>query len=227
MSLNITPLRTVQVRYPPTNINDARDFAILKGGSNFSIRTGTTQSWSTTNTTFSLPPANPETIYDRRMWLKQPVTITFTGTCSTGENLLKEGCDAFRAYPLSTCMNNISLTINNTTNQMNMKDGIQAFMRYHNPGCKRQIEYSQTPSMLDNTQNYADGFGSNRNPLGGFIDDSFDYARGSFPYDSVAQIPSVNPATPTTSVVTATLTEPLFISPCLFGDDTGPGLIGV
>ncbi len=123
-------------------------------------------------------------------------------------------------------MNNISLKINSTQNQISLKDGIHALMHYHNPGCLRQIEYSMTPCMADNNQNYSDGLGSNRNPLGLFTDDSYDYARGSFPYDSVVQTPSTSNINPTTSVVNATLTEPIFISPLLFGNDDGPGLIG-
>ena len=63
-------------------------------------------------------------------------------------------------------MNNISLKINNTQNQISLKDGIHALMHYHNSGCLRQIEYNMTPYMADNNQNYFDGFGSNRNLLG-------------------------------------------------------------
>ena len=226
MSLNVNPLKISAVRYPPTDINEYREYSILKGGSNFAIRVGTTTSFSNVNATFSLPPANPETIYDRHVYLKQPVTLTFNGTCPSGTNLLLDQRDAFRAFPLSSCMSNLAVKINNTQNSVVLKDGIHAFMRYHNGDESRQIDYSMTPTMLDNVQNYSDGALSNRNVLGQYKTDSFDFSRGAFPYSSVVQTPA-DASGNATSVVSATLTEPLFLSPLLFGRDQGPGLVGI
>lgn len=226
MSLNLTPLSTYVVRYPPTDINSMRNFAILKGGSNVSIRIGSTTSYSNTNVTFSLPPANPETIYDRMMWIRYPVRLTFTGTAPVGENLLLNFHDAFRAFPLSSVMNNMNLKINNTANSLNVSDFIHGGLRYYNDPELRQIIYSQCPSMLDNYQQYDDAVGSNRSPLGSYADDSFDLARGGFPYDAVTQT-AADGAGNATTVIDATIVEPIFISPLLFGCDEGPGLIGI
>ena len=230
MSLNLTPLQTYTVRYPPTDINSHREFGILKGGSNVAIRIGTTTSFSNSNVTFSLPPANPDTIYDRRMYIKYSVVFTFTGTAPAAPNgnLLVPGCDALRAFPLSSVMSNVTLKINNTSNSINLKDGIQAFLRYHNYGNMRQIEYSAAPSMLDFFQQYSDGFNTNRNSLAQYGDDSFDYSRGGFTYDSILQTPNLlGVPGPASTVIHATITEPIWVSPLLFGSDQGPGLIGI
>ncbi len=164
------------------------------------------------------------------MLLVQPVTITFTGLTNVSggnTNLLVRGADAFRAFPLTTCMNNMNLTINNTQSNVTLKDFIQAAMRFHTPGCLLQTEYSMTPCTLDCYQNYSDGYGSNRNPLCNYADNSYLYGRASFPFDSIVQTQSANTTTPTTSVITATLAEEIFVPPCLFGGETGHGLIGV
>lgn len=226
MSLNLTPLNTFVVRYPPTDINSKREFAILKGGSNVSIKIGTTSSYSNTNATFSLPPASPQTIYDRTIWMKFPVRTTFTGTAPVGEYLLLNFRDAFRAFPLSSCISSMTLKINNNAMSLSLSDFIHGGLRYYNNGDMRQICYSQCPSMLDTYQQYSDAVGSNRSPLGGYGDDSFDYSRGSFSLDAITQTAADGSGNATT-VIDATIVEPVFISPLLFGNDSGPGLIGV
>lgn len=230
MSTNIVALQTAQVRFPPTNINSERVYTVLKGAEFVAFRQGTTNSYSNANANFIIPPPSNNFIYDLRIWLRQPVTLTFTGLTNvsgSGTNLLIEGADGFRAFPLTTNMSNMQLQINNTTNNIVLKDFIQAALRYHTCADLLQTEYSMTPCALDCYQSYSQGFGSNRNPLGSFSDNCYIYGRGSFPYTSVVQTPSTSPTVATTSVVTATLVEPIFIPPCYFGKQNGPGIIGV
>ncbi len=78
-----------------------------------------------------------EMIYTRKIYLKAPVQVTFTGICPIGTNLLLPRSDVFQEFPLSSIMNNISLKLNNTQNQISLKDGIHALMHYHNSGCLR------------------------------------------------------------------------------------------
>ncbi len=67
MSTNILPLQTVQVRFPPTNINSERVYTVLKGSEFVAFRQGTTNSYSNANANFIIPPPSNNFIYDLRI----------------------------------------------------------------------------------------------------------------------------------------------------------------
>lgn len=223
MSLNVVPIQTVAVTVPVLDINDRREYAIMKGGNYVQYKQYTSTSYSNNSFQFSCPPPSEKIIVNRKIKLNVPVTLTFTGTVDGTiiTTLLNPGADAPRAYPISTNLNTLSVTINNSTVNINMSDVIQPLLRYNNPECLREYEYGTTPSEMDQTQSYADLYGSVRNPLGLYEDSSDGTThRGAFPFTIVSN-------TGTSAVVTMDLAEYIYLSPFLFGHGDHAGFYGV
>jgi hypothetical protein len=219
MSLAINPVSSVAVLDPVTNINSKRQYVILKGGDRVTYRPVLSTSFSSNSAQFTAPPPSPGIIVDRKVLLRAPVKVTFAGT-TTGGNLLQTNHNAFRAFPLSSIMNTLSATLNNTTASINMSDVIHPLLRYNTGMNIRDREYSVTPSMLDQYQNYSSGVATNRNPLGGYGDIYPESGRAGFEYTEVTN-------TPTSAVIEATLSEFLYLSPFVFGHGDKPGFIGI
>lgn len=223
MSFSLNPMKTVRVIDPRLNFYDEREYGILTGGSQISWKPYTSTSFSNTSFNFSCPPPNPGICIDPRVYVNVPVRIDFTGTNpNVGANLLQDNFDSFRAFPLSSVIQTLTVRINNSAASINLADVIHALTRYNTPHKIREFDYSLTPCMLDYFQSYTTGQGSVRNPLSSFRDNSWETTRGSFPYVYVLN-------TPTAATISANLTEPLFLSPLLFGKGASDrnGFIGV
>lgn len=220
MSLALNPIQTVRVVDPVLKFNEHRDYAILTGGAQTSWKPVISTSYSNSSAQFTAPPPSPKIAIDRNMLIKYPVTLQFTGTAPVGQNLLQTGYDAFRAYPIANITNTLTVTINNTSVSINMSDVINPLLKYHTPECLRDSEYSLTPTMNDQYQNYQDGVNTSRNPLAAYGDNTHEMARGSVVYSQFVN-------TNTSATVSAILTEPIFLSPFVFGKGQQPGFIGV
>jgi len=224
MSININRTANVKILDPRTDVNEKQYFAILKGGKQVNMREIPSTTFSNSSAQFSNPPPSPQIFFSRRVMLKQPVTITFSGDSNdANRNLLQSGADAFRAFPLASVMNTLDVSINGVSTSLNVNDLIKPLLLYHNNARNLgQRENSLSPSYMDQTQSYADLDGSIRNPLASFFDSNAGayMGRGGFPYDSFSN-------TPTGAVLTATLTEELFISPLIFGGAEGSSFLGV
>lgn len=223
MSLAIKKVKPVRVYDPIIDLNERAYYGILQSGNRHTYKTFVSTSYSNNSAVFSAPPPNQRIITDRLIYLKQPVNITFTGT-SGGDSLLLSGCDAFRSYPLASVMETLEININDVSLSINMGDVIKPLLHYHN-NCRNLGERMQslTPTQLDCSQTYSPLFQSNRNPLAAWIDgiEGTQTGRGAFPMEVVSN-------TDTAAEINATLTEPLMISPLLFGmNDNEDGLVGM
>ncbi len=227
MSGTIFPLSTVRVSEPRVKINEERQFAILSGGSQVSWKPYTTTSFSTTSIQFTTPPPNPNIIVDRKVLLRMFFTLTFVGdTTDPLVPLLSippaGSADAPRAYPLSNgIINTMAVNINNTQVSINMNDVMAALLWYNTPPKERYRDYSMTASMLDRSQAYSDLFGQVLNPLGQYGDNVMEVARGGF----VGYTVLTN--TQTSATVSLEVTEPIFLSPFVFGCGNQSGFEGV
>ena len=222
MTDSLVPLKAILVDDPRVQINTEREYAILRGGGQVSWKPFSSTSYSNSSFSFSCPPPSPGIIVDRKVYLRVPVTLSFTCTNTGSDNMLQAGFDAFRAYPLTSCMSTLQVTLNNTSVSINMADVMPTLLRYHNPVLQHLYEYSMTPSMMDQYQDYSDGIGSNRNPLATYADSNSgaDEGRGGFPMQIISN-------TAGSAQVSAVLTEPLFLSPFLFGFGDSSGFIGM
>jgi hypothetical protein len=225
MSQSLSPLEVVKVIVPECKINSKRQYAVLKGGAENNYKKFVSSSFSNNSCSFSCPPPNPSIIVDRRVWLKYKVRLSFTGTGATAVDLvLQNGKDALRAFPLTSILNTLSVSINNTTVSVNASDILPALMRANVfPELKRK-EYSTFPSYQDHSQKYSDLVGTNKNPLGtfGLVDESGVDTRGSY------EITFVTPNVQTgTTVIDVEICEPIFLSPFLFNGKDKSGFCQV
>ena len=236
MSFAINPLQTVQAKDPRIRINSEREFVILDGGQRSTWKPIRSTSFSNSSVQITAPPPSPGIIIDRKVWFRCPLRISVTGKAlgpqgqKPGQTLLQTGFFAMRAFALSKIINTLTTTINNNSSSINLSDVIGGLLRYQVGHDLKYHEYSMTPTMQDTFQTYEDGTLTNRNPLAGYFDNSYDLARGGFPITLIqnpegqgtgAQDPEI------TAIFDVELTEPLFLSPFLFGKGDCAGFVGV
>ena len=212
MSYALEPLQVVQSVESVVGINEKREYNIVKGGSENTISEVPSNNWSDSQFIFQVPPPSASTIVDRRIWLRVPVRITLNGTATGAQNLFQSGTGAFRRLPLSSVINTLTITVNGQSRSVNLSDYVDALMRY---GAYKDIleeDMSGAPSYPDQTQNYSDLNNFVRNPLGVYGDclEGAVMPRGGFPFTIISN-------SPTQTVIEATITEPLMISPLIWG----------
>ena len=220
MSLNPVPLELYQTIDPRVNVNSKRGYTALRGGMVNSWQQFPATTINNSQVQITCNPPSQDIVINRKVYLKFNATLDFTGT---GNPLLQIGAnDAPRAYPLSQIINALQFTINNDT--LTLAPFYQywpSLLWYHNTYNDRYKHYSTTPTMLDQQQNYSDIKGQgNRNPLGQYQTNSYETARGAFPMTVVTNGNG-------TAQVVLEVTEPMYISPLVFGSEDESGLVGV
>lgn len=221
MSNNIVPLQPVVIRDKRLRVSEKREYAVFEGGQQVTYNPFTTTAFSNSYISFNVTTPSPRIILDRKIYIKYQITLTFTPIANPGGiKILQQGVDAFRAFPLSTCMTSINLKLNGVGVSISPDEIIQALMRYNTCNDVINLDYSMCPSMLDKTQNYIDLNNSHRNPLNFYGDNPADQNRGGFVIKSISN----NAASAT---IVAVITEPLFISPLNFGAGNSQGFMGV
>lgn len=218
MSNSQIPLHVIKVFTPVLDFTGQREYAALEGGSMISWKPFTTTSISNSSVQFTSPPPNPQIVIDRKMYMQLPVRLVFNCDTPNANNILRQGFDAPRAFPLNTCLNTVTMNINNVSITQNSADIIQALLRYNTSETVKERDYSGTPSMLDQSQEYSELIGSVRNPLGSYEESNEGsvMGRGGFQFKIVLN-------TPTKAVVDLVVWEPLLISPLYFGRGNAQG----
>lgn len=232
MSYSYSPLQPVLVEDPVNKVDTVHAYSVLRSGSKVSWKTYTSTSISASSMQFSCPPPSSNIIVDRNVKMQLPVRLTMAGTITTsngsfvpGCTLLNAGFDAPRAFPLSSALDTLQVSLNNDAISVNMSDMIQALTRYDIGPSLRSREYSQSPNYADQSSDYGSLVGTERNPLGPYANGSIDAPcpRGGFPFQIVSN-PIVTASTggaAATAVVDMVITEPLFLSPFYFGSARG------
>jgi len=219
MSRAIPGLSIAEIVDPITNIDSSRVYGVLRGGQIVQERSYDTTDFSNSQMSFTINPNSLNTVIDRNIKVKVPVTIDFVGTTTGGGNLLETGYDAFRANPISSITQNLEVKINGTTTSIRLADTKDILLNYNTGYDVRNRDYSTSPSMQDQYQRYDAQAGNLRNPLSGY-GDSYEIARGAFNYTSFAN-------TTTTGQIKAVLVEPMFLSPFVFGHQSRAGFYNI
>ncbi|KKL04255.1 hypothetical protein LCGC14_2617890, partial [marine sediment metagenome] len=216
MSLSVDKnIRLFKVVDPTIDGNTRQAFGVLQGPNLSDFVQITANSSNQSTSQFIVRP--PSNIYvGRQIFIKMPVTFTFTGTSPVNQGLLQSGFDAPRAFPLHSIMESLLLKLNNSSVSVVPREIQKAFI-WSNTRRNRLLEdnWSLTPTMPDQSQDYSELIGSIRNPLNSYID-SVDGAippRGAFRVDG----PIVN--TGTDATLQYTFTEALQISPLVWERD--------
>ena len=220
MSLAYEYLNPVEVRDQRTIIQSQLDYAIIKSGSQTTWKSWTSTSISNSSIQWSVPPPSGGVFIDSKMYVQLPVRLTLTGNPkAVGSRLINDSFDAPRAYPISGSVETLSATINNQTVNINLSDVIHAISHYNTDSELKEGVYSTFPSYPDQSQQYNDLTGSNRNPLGSYESglDGTPMQRGGFPFVVISNPPQTVADGPITAIVDVLFCEPIFLPPFYFG----------
>ena len=231
MSLTIRePVQPVLIQQELINVNDKPYYGVLDGGSRCTWITEVTDSFSNNGFNLNAPPPNLNTYIDRHVRLRVPIRIEFSGTCPVGQKLLQSGFDALRAFPISSNIETLTLTLNNQKDSIDLGDMNLALLRYNTDEKLRNGMNTTSPSMLDQAQQYSMLTSSVANPLSSYIDATYGSSvpRGAFPYSDFSNNTSTDETAQTTGFIETTLVEDIYLSPLIFGTNySQKGFIGV
>jgi hypothetical protein len=168
-----------------------------------------------------------------------------TGYVPSGQTAFDYGkTDALQAFPLASLFTTMQCSINNTSVSINLQDVLPSLLRLNNS--RELYKYnSMTPSLPDfSYARYIDGVGASNNGLAGYSNASYDdclVPRGAFPASiTITRTDGSSGATDSSPIAvndndtwviefSTVVTEPLFLSPFIFGDATfnSQGLLGI
>jgi len=211
---------------------------------------------SATSVQFSAQVPNSNVAIDRRMYVEMECVFVYTvgnkdragGDLINGKAVFEyAGTDAFQSFPLNRMINSAILRLDNATFSSNVSDNLPALLRMLTN--EELSEYQNgTPTYLDNYKDFFDASGdggASNGPLQGYVRKGFAeflYPRGCHPVSidvvhagggnagGTVVSATANANELFTITMTATFREPLFMSPCIWGNpDKGnnSALLGV
>ena len=222
------------------------DFAVKSGASQTTYQRFPSTSSSNSALIFNVQVPSENVVIGRDLLLT--TGLTFTINCAnvpSGQFAFNYGVtDALQAFPLNSLLTTATVQINNTTVSINLQDVLPSLLRMNNS--RELYRYnSTTPSLPDQAYGeYANGVTSNNNPLAGYQNASYDVdqvPRGAHPigYASIlhnitaggtdSSLESTNVLDTWVIVISTVVTEPLFLSPFIFGEPefNCQGLLGI
>lgn len=216
MSLTNPPLSFHSVYEPRLDVDNERQWAILKGGQTVTPNRYPATSFSNSNWSFQINPPGKTIVMDRVIVIHVPVTITITATNTGTNQILQPGRFAFRSHPISSICTSMAAKINSAQCQMDVSQTIHCLEHFRTPMEYVRNHGSILPAMTDNYADYEDAISANNNPLGSYTDNSCQNARGSY------KMTIVNGTTAAT--ITADLYEYVYIPPFLYDGSEAGGL---
>lgn len=235
------------------DIKDNVPYGVFSGASQNTYQTFNATSTSTSQISFNVNVPSENTILDRNILISATYdfTLLVNGATTKNDVVMKYGfSDAFQAFPLNQSIASMNATINNTSVSINSQDVLPLILKLI-PQRELQKYQGLTPCLIDTFGFDVDGsyysetinttgIADNVNPLGSIHSATHEglvLPRGAFPLKSIvitnpttANSLTIGTANDAVSVrMTATFTEPLFISPFIFGGkyDNGQGLVGI
>lgn len=230
--------RTVLIRDSRLGITDELAYAVQSGGSNVTYQQYQAITATSSNMVFNCQIPSESIVISREILLQSTLSLSLTiSDVDNGESAFEYGLtDAFQAFPLAKLMTTLTATINNCNVSVNLQDVIDPLLRLNDS--RELYRYNgMTPSLPDQAYlDYSDAVGANNNPLASINTASYDVdqaPRGAFPasvrlyryttagganYVDQDPIAQGDAGEFWKVCITATLTEPLFLSPLIFGD---------
>lgn len=218
------------------DITDNLTYAVQSGASSNTYQRFSAVSTSKSNLVFNVQVPSESIVVSREVLIRTQIHFTVDVTdVPVGKLAFDYGnTDALQAFPLNSLFSNLSAQINNTNVSVNLQDVLPALLRMNNS--RHLYRYnSMTPALPDQAYKfYSDAVLTNNNPLAGYTNASYDVdqlPRGAHQLKSCF-LERLNAAgayqdnSPVSTNVTdkfiircvVEVTEPLFLSPFIFGD---------
>lgn len=216
------------------NITNKIGYGVFQGGANSTYYSYPATSSTNNQLVFNCPIPSLHTLIDRNALITATYKIKLTiSNVPLGQSAFDYGLgDCFQAFPIHSSFLNMSLQINNTTTTINTQNTLQQLLKLIEP---RDIQRynGMSPTMPDLFfNNFTDAIGSKADITGDYRASSYDnflLPRGSHPLDFIEVIHNINGGGVDANLIStdvndewvitlqATFTEPLIISPFLFG----------
>jgi len=230
--------RTCLIRDSRLGITDELTYAVQSGGSNVTYQQYQAITATASNMVFNCQIPSESIVISREILLQSTLSINLQiSGVTAGSSAFNYGStDAFQAFPLAKLMTTLTATINNCNVSVNLQDVIDPLLRLNDSRELYRFN-SMTPTLPDQAYlDYIDGVGATNNPLGSYAVASYDVdqvPRGAFPasvrlyrYTTAGGANYVDQSAIATGgagerwvvCITTLLTEPLFLSPIIFGD---------
>ena len=219
MSLALEKIRPVKVVDTRLDLEDAPYFPVFSGGSKHTIQSYAPSSSSSSMVSFNITTPSPNVVVSRRILLQTTITLTFTGTTAPAIATT----DSARSFPIASATNQLTLTLNNTSTSIPLRDVWSAMK--HIQGKLLQDSCDTTPAYFDNAQQFSDFLATNRNALGGAYTSNGAYARGSFPYTLIQKTAPTGGGNGVWTI-SFPVSEPVLISPLQWAK-VSQGMTGV
>ena len=176
---------------------------------------------SNQSVSFNFNTQGKNVLIDRRFYTRMRFRCTFNCANTTGnaDVAVQTGQDAIRAFPIASCAENVSVSINGTSVSCNYADMFQAYQHFSSPVELSAYELSGTPTQLDFYQQYDQIPDPSTNTKSPFS--ASGYASGQqLPRAAFNLIHLTNPAIANgasgVAVAEFEVVEPLMISPLLY-----------
>lgn len=193
-------------------------------------------STSKSNIVFNVQVPSESIIVSREVLVRSTIDFTVNITnVPVGKTAFNYGVtDSLQAFPFNSLCSTLSAQINNTNVSVNLQDVMPSLLRMNDS--RHLYRYNgMTPNYPDSGYKlFSDAVLANNNPLGGFNNASYDIdqlPRGAYPITKIGNVVhnitaggtdqsvvSTNTADSWVIELQATVTEPLFLSPFIFGD---------
>jgi hypothetical protein len=200
-------MESVKVIEPRVNVKSdvEKNHAVLMGALRVNQQINPADSWGSPGTQpvqalWTLNPPSTNTIVDRNCKIRAYFEVTVDQDLQIGVN------DALRQFALSSLCDVLSVQINGENISDNCSDKLHAMLCYGNNANDRNFQASTTTTMPDNYKRYQDWsvYGSGKNPLSLYGENSAEDPRGGFPIQVVSP-----------RVFRVVLTENILLSPFL------------
>lgn len=247
MSADFKPVLVKDSRI--NDITDVLDYAVQSGASSNTFQQFPAVSATSSSVSFNIQVPSESIVISREVLVQTDVHFTLgVSNVPLGQRAFDYGLtDALQAFPFSSLITTLSASINNTSVSINLQDVLPALLRLNDS--RELYKYNgMTPSLPDQAYKFfSTGVSSNNNPLAGYGTSSYDVdllPRGAHPLVSCIVSRFVNGVYTDASVVSTQapgvvntwtiemvvrVTEPLFLSPFIFGNPefNKGGMVGI
>lgn len=224
MSLNFVP-----VVDPNVAVDDPNNYiyGVLCSGTLSDYQETVSNNLNNGNITIQVTPPSMQTFVDKRMYLSMGFDITLVGqSLGAGIPLVQAkgmntapgispglaNFDAPRAFPISQVLNTLGTVINGVTVSNNLNTFSRILSYFYRNKEESDTDYSLTPSMRDQSQNYSDLDFTNRSPLNPPSTNTAQDPRGGFVGCTILRNDSTG-LPGDTAIIRMFCTEPFWLSP--------------